>query len=56
LVKDFVFEIKDKINFFSYSRETRSVPGNESINGEKPIQHIGDLIVNLIEILPVKII
>lgn len=29
------------------------MPGNECVNIDKPIQHIGDLIVNLIEILPV---
>ncbi|CAF4329471.1 unnamed protein product, partial [Rotaria magnacalcarata] len=32
--------------------ETRSAPGNEYYNSEKINSNIGDLIVNLIEILP----
>ncbi|CAF2740586.1 unnamed protein product [Rotaria sp. Silwood2] len=35
--------------------ETRSIPGNEFMNVEKTIPQIGDLIMNLIEILPVNI-
>jgi hypothetical protein len=30
------------------------MPGNECLNEERTHQHIGDLIVNLIEILPVR--
>ena len=36
------------------SRETRSLSGNESSNPDKASHHIGDLIVNLMDILPVK--
>lgn len=39
---------------FRFQRETRSIPGNECLTGDKSPQHIGDLIVNLIEILPVR--
>jgi len=35
-------------------RETRSIPGNEYLNLENDYQQIGDLMMNLIEILPVK--
>lgn len=34
--------------------ETRSIPGNEYLNSESDSHQIGDLMMNLIEILPVK--
>jgi hypothetical protein len=37
------------------SRETRSIPGNEYIHSDQITQQIGDLIINLVEILPVNI-
>lgn len=40
---------------FIFSRENRSLPGNENLSGESVNQHVGDLIVNLVEILPVRI-
>ena len=40
--------------FVGYFRETRTIPGSEYSTGDKTYQHIGDLIVNLIEILPVN--
>jgi hypothetical protein len=43
LIKNFIF------------RETRSIPGNEYTNADNITQQIGDLIMNLVEILPVKI-
>ncbi|CAF5186674.1 unnamed protein product, partial [Rotaria sp. Silwood1] len=35
--------------------ETRSIPGNEFINVDKVIPQLGDLVMNLIDILPVNI-
>jgi hypothetical protein len=35
--------------------ETRSIPGNECINTENITHQIGDLTMNLVEILPVNI-
>jgi hypothetical protein len=41
--------------YFIFSRETRSIPGNELINSDQITQQIGDLFMNLVEILPVDI-
>jgi FERM/RhoGEF/pleckstrin domain protein 2 len=46
----FLRQLEQRISIW----ETRSIPGNECLSGEKLTQHIGDLIVNLVEILPVK--
>jgi hypothetical protein len=35
--------------------ETRSIPGNECIHSDQITQQIGDLLMNLVEILPVNI-
>ena len=36
-------------------RETRSIPGNESMHPDKIVHPVGDLIMSLIEILPVRL-
>ena len=36
-------------------RETRSIPGNESMHPDRIVHPVGDLIMSLIEILPVRL-
>jgi hypothetical protein len=49
---NFLRQLEQRISIW----ETRSVPGNECLSGDRLTQHIGDIIVNLVEILPVKIL
>ncbi|CAF3881392.1 unnamed protein product [Rotaria sp. Silwood2] len=44
----FLRQLEQRISLW----ENRSIPGNECLSGETTTQRIGDLIVNLVEILP----
>ncbi|CAF0727311.1 unnamed protein product [Rotaria sordida] len=44
----FLRQLEQRISLW----ENRSIPGNDCLTGETINQHIGDLIVNLVEILP----